>query len=219
MVLSMLSSVGRPSRAARQEEQMAYDRAHGHLERVRRRSAAHRRDLPATTQGDRQPVPAGDAAVGRLPADQPARAADLREVYSGAGFYVILTDRAVDGNACRLGSGALRAIYRGECGTVRRRIQSHLFNSLYNSDYDQRSSRYSSDPKNVGRSFYEPHWPHCLKLDPGGPSGINIDQAPHSNFSWLVLVHRMSGSSQRVRQLAELAFDDAFGHPSASRDA
>lgn len=148
-----------------------------------------------------------------------ARAADLREVYSGAGFYVILTDRAVDGNACRLGSGALRAIYRGECGTVRRRIQSHLFNSLYNSDYDQRSSRYSSDPKNVGRSFYEPHWPHCLKLDPGGPSGINIDQAPHSNFSWLVLVHRMSGSSQRVRQLAELAFDDAFGHPSASRDA
>lgn len=142
----------------------------------------------------------------------------LERVYSGEGFYVILSDRIVDGNACRLTHGKLRAIYRGECGTVRKRIQSHLFNSRYNTDFEERSARYRADPKNQGKSFYEAHWPHCLKLDVGGPSGVNIDQQPHSNYQWLVLVHRMNGSSQRVRQLAEMAFDVAFGHPEGSRD-
>lgn len=142
----------------------------------------------------------------------------LEQVYSGEGFYVILSDRIVDGNTCRLTHVTLRAIYRGECGTVRKRIQSHLFNSRYNTDFEGRSARYRADPKNKGKSFYEAHWPHCLKLDVGGPSGVNIDQQPHSSYHWLVLVHRMNGSSQRVRQLAEMAFDVAFGHPEGSRD-
>jgi hypothetical protein len=34
-----------------------------------------------------------------------------------------------------------------------------------------------------------------------------------------LIAHRMQGSSQRVRQLAEKAFDVAFNHPKASRDS
>lgn len=143
---------------------------------------------------------------------------DLEAIESKEGFYIILSDRPVVGNTCKLTAGQLRAIYRGECSTTRKRIQSHLFNSLYNSDFDRRSSNYRNDPKNAGKSFYEAHWPHCLKLDEGGPSGINVDQAPYSEFKWLVIVHDMQGSSQRVRQLAEKAFDAAFNHPEASRD-
>lgn len=143
---------------------------------------------------------------------------DLKRVHRERGFYVILSDRAVDGNTCSLSRGTLRAIYRGECGEVRKRIQSHLFNAQYNAKYNERSSRYVADPKNNGRSFYEPHWPHCLKLDHGGPSGINIDQPPHSDYKWFVLVHPMDDSSQQLRQIAELAFDDAFGHPAGSRE-
>jgi hypothetical protein len=168
----------------------------------------------------------GELVPGRFPDQCPpinqvslASATDLRKIYSGPGFYVILSDRPVAGNLCSLKHGTLHAIYRGECGTVRKRIQSHLFNAGYNADYEERSSRYIADPKNEGKSFYESHWPHCLKLDLGGPSGVNINQAPHSDYKWFVLVHRMNGSSQRVRQLAELAFDDAFGHPAGSRDA
>lgn len=143
---------------------------------------------------------------------------DLKTIYSKEGFYVILSDRPVDGNSCKLTAGQLRAIYRGECSTTRKRIQSHLFNSNYNADFENRSSSYRSNPKNTGKSFYEAHWPHCLKLDAIGPSGINVDQEPYNNFQWLVIVHRMQGSSQRVRQLAEKAFDVAFNHPEASRD-
>ncbi|MDC7701414.1 hypothetical protein [Vogesella indigofera] len=143
---------------------------------------------------------------------------DLKRVYSGQGFYVILSDRPVDGNRCQLNHGTLRAIYRGECRTVRKRIQSHLFNAQYNANYEERSFRYVADQKKTRSSFYEPHWPHCLKLDLDGPSGVDIDQAPHSDYKWFVLVHRMKDSSQRVRQLAELAFDDVFGHPAGSRD-
>ena len=143
---------------------------------------------------------------------------DLKAIDSKEGFYVILSDRPVVGNTCKLTGGQLRAIYRGECSTTRKRIQSHLFNSQFNEDFDRRSLKYRSDPKNSGRSFYEAHWPHCLKLDAIGPSGINVDKAPYNEFKWLVIVHRMQGSSQRVRQLAEKAFDAAFNHPEASRD-
>ena len=144
--------------------------------------------------------------------------ADLNQVYRGPGFYVILSDRVVDGNLCRMRRGTLRAIYRGECVDVRKRIQSHLFNARYNTNFNERSARYLADSKNDGKHFYEAHWPHCIKLDLGGPSGINIDEAPHHNYQWLVLVHRMESSSRRVRQIAELAFDDAFGHPAGSRE-
>ena len=143
---------------------------------------------------------------------------DLKKIYRGPGFYVIFSDRTVDGNTCRLSQGPLRAIYRGECDKVRKRIESHLFNALYNSNYKGRSDSYVAKPENKGRAFYEAHWPHCIKLDLGGPSGINIDQSPYCDHKWYVLVHRMDESTQQVRKIAELAFDDAFGHPAASRE-
>jgi hypothetical protein len=143
---------------------------------------------------------------------------DLDTIESKEGFYIIFSDRPVVGNTCKLATGQLRAIYRGECSTTRKRIQSHLFNSLYNAKFELRSSQYRNDPKNAGKSFYEAHWPHCLKLDEGSPGGIDVNQAPHNGFKWLVIVHSMRGSSQRVRQLAEKAFDTAFNHPGASRD-
>lgn len=143
---------------------------------------------------------------------------DLEAIESKEGFYIILSDRPISGNTCRLTAGPLRAIYRGECSTARKRIQSHLFNSLYNEDFNRRSSNYRNNPKNAGKSFYEAHWPHCLKLDAGGLGGVNVNERPHSEFKWLVIVHRMRGSSRRVRQLAEKAFDAAFNHPEASRD-
>lgn len=147
-----------------------------------------------------------------------ANAEDLKQVYGRQGFYVILSDRPVDGNTCRLNRGGLRAIYRGECGNVRKRIQSHLFNARYNSEYNERASRYLADPKYGDNHFHEAHWPHCLKLDRGGPSGINIDQAPYCDHKWFVLVHRMDKSLRQVRQIAERAFDDTFGHPAGSRE-
>lgn len=168
----------------------------------------------------------GEVVPGRFSIDHPpvdrvplVKPDDLKQIHSKEGFYIILSDRPVDGNTCSLAHGKFRAIYRGECGTVRKRIQSHLFNSHYNMDFNRRSSSYLADPKYKGKSFYEVHWPHCLKLDAGGLSGIDIDKEPHSNYQWVVLVHQMPGSSQRVRQLAEMAFDIAFGHPAGSRDA
>lgn len=146
------------------------------------------------------------------------KSSDLDNIYHGRGFYIILSNRAVEGNVCSLTDGNLVAIYRGECGNVRRRIQSHLFNSQYNSAFETRSSNYKSKPNNNGKLFYENHWANCLKLEAKGPSGIDVDNAIHIKSEWVVIVHQMPGSSQRVRELAELAFDVAFGHPAASRD-
>lgn len=143
---------------------------------------------------------------------------DLDNIYSGQGFYIILSNRDVNGNDCRLTDGNLVAIYRGESITVRRRIQSHLFNSQYNSAFELRSLNYRNKPEHKGKLYYENHWPNCLKLDANGPSGIDVDHAQHINSDWVVIVHRMKGSSQRVRELAEVAFDAAFGHPACSRE-
>lgn len=145
---------------------------------------------------------------------------DLKGVTSGPGFYIIMTNHPVSGNnACRLtANGGLRAIYRGECGAARKRIQSHLFNTQYSSEYDQRRSTYMNNDKNKGKAFYEPFWPACLKIKEG-VNGINIDTDNEYNRSvWMVIVHDMKGSSQEVREQAELAFDDVFGKPIACRE-
>ncbi|MFS2006516.1 hypothetical protein ACEN9F_23205 [Duganella sp. CT11-25] len=143
---------------------------------------------------------------------------DLKGIFRGEGFYVIFTDRPVANNTCELWAGDLQAVYRGECSTTRKRITSHLFNAKYKEEYAVRKERYESAQKNTGRDFYEPFWAHCIKLDEGSPGGINLEQEPYNNYKWLVAVHRMEDSSQQVRELAELAFDEAFGHPAASRD-
>jgi hypothetical protein len=55
-----------------------------------------------------------------------------------------------------------------------------------------------------------------MKLD--GNDGINIGDARYSQFRWRVLVHKMKKSSKTMREQAELAFDDVFQRPLASRE-
>jgi len=143
---------------------------------------------------------------------------DLDNIIGSAGFYIILTDYHVEGNACRLvANSSLRAIYRGECGTTRKRIQSHLFNTRYKEDYEKRKANYQKSEKGRGKEFYEPPWPACIKIKQG-VNGIDIDSEEYKTSDWLVIVHNMKGSSQEVRQQAEMAFDEVFGKPAACRD-
>jgi hypothetical protein len=142
---------------------------------------------------------------------------DLGAIWATAGFYIIFSSYPVPGNECRLTYSGLRAIYRGECYTVRRRVQSHLFNQKYKDEYEQRERAYTNKSQNLGRDYYEPYWPACLKVQPG-VNGINIDREPYNTYEWKVIVHEMKGSSQEVRQQAELAFDEVFGRPAASRE-
>ena len=142
---------------------------------------------------------------------------DIENIISGAGFYVILTDFNINDNQCCLTKTKyIKAIYRGECSTVKKRIQSHLFNSKYKESYEERKRKYLDKQKNKGKEYYEPFWPACLKLG-NGSNGIDIDKE-YKNNDWYVVVHGMKGSSQEVRVQAELAFDDVFNKPVASRE-
>ncbi|MDN3660361.1 hypothetical protein [Vibrio agarivorans] len=143
-------------------------------------------------------------------------ASALNEVLSGEGFYIIFTDAEIDGNNCLLTTvEGLKAIYRGECRTTKKRLQSHLFNRRYKEDYEHRKRNYLSKPENANKGFYEPFWAACLKVDEN--NGLNLDES-NDNSQWMVIVHNMNGSSQKVRVLAELAFDEVFGKPIASRE-
>lgn len=143
---------------------------------------------------------------------------NINSIYYAQGLYIILSNYNVAGNNCSLQLNNLKAIYRGECSTVKQRVKSHLFHSAYKKEHATNAKNYEADPKNAGKSYYKEFWPHCLKLEANGLSGIDVDQSPYSSYEWVVVVHKMKGSSQQVRQLAELAFDDAFGHPAGSRD-
>ncbi|EJH2591706.1 hypothetical protein NDL33_004506 [Vibrio parahaemolyticus] len=142
---------------------------------------------------------------------------DINKIHATAGFYIIFTDLNIGSNKCALKySDTLTAIYRGECDKVKRRVQSHLFNKKYKSEYQERKSVYLGKAENKGKEFYEQYWPACLKIG-NGESGLNIHEDYHEN-NWYVLVHNMRGSSQEVRVQAELAFDNIFGKPLASRE-
>ncbi len=121
---------------------------------------------------------------------------DIKKILGGAGFYIIVTDLEIPDNECVLTFGEkLRAIYRGECGTVKKRIQSHLFNDDYKAEYEQRKTDYTAKPTNAGKDFYEQFWPACLKIG-DGTNGLNIDK-DYTNNDWYVVVHNMIGSSQQ----------------------
>lgn len=140
--------------------------------------------------------------------------ASLNAIYSSQGFYVICTDHYVPDNNCTFSLGNDQtAIYRGECSSVRRRIESHIFNSTYQKLYEKRKKSKLSE----GGKFSEPYYGACIKVDPA-VSGINIDAAPYSQSKWSVVVLKMPGSSSPVRKQAELAFDALFGKPVASRE-
>lgn len=138
----------------------------------------------------------------------------LKGIYSSSGFYVICTDHDVAGNTCTFSLGNEQtAIYRGECSSVRRRIESHLFNETYRKLYEERKQSKLS----TGGKFSEPYYGACIKVD-RSVSGININALPYSQSKWSVIVLRMQGSSSLVRKQAELAFDELFGKPIASRE-
>lgn len=126
--------------------------------------------------------------------------ASVDSTYSGTGLYVILTDYQMAGNSCSLVVDGLKAIYRGHCFTVKKRLSSHLFNEFYRANLPERGVRYDV----------------CMKLDDN--NGINIDSKPYSDYRWSVLVHKMKGSSKMMREQAELAFDNVFGRPIGSRE-
>lgn len=143
---------------------------------------------------------------------------DLKKISYGEGFYFILTDYKVDNNDCSLTyKDGIKAIYRGECRTVKKRIQSHLFNEKYNIDYQDRKEQYLAKLGNKKKKFHEQHWPACLKIR-ADQNGINIDTKEYCKSNWFIVVHKMKGSSQAVRIQAELAFDEVFSKPVASRE-
>lgn len=138
----------------------------------------------------------------------------LNEIYSSQGFYAICTDHVVPGNSCKFVlDDSLRAIYRGECSSVRRRIESHLFNQQYKDSYESRKNQKLAS----GGKFSEPYYGACIKIDPE-VSGINIDSGEYAQNKWVVLVLKMYTSNSLIRKQAELAFDAAFGKPVASRE-
>lgn len=130
-----------------------------------------------------------------------ASLADVDGMYYGTGLYVILSDYQAEQNKCSLIIDDLKAIYRGHCYTVKKRLKSHLFNEHYRRNLSERGVRYDV----------------CMKLD--DKNGINIDSSPYNNYRWKVVTHKMRGSSKMIREQAELAFDEVFGRPLGSREA
>jgi hypothetical protein len=96
---------------------------------------------------------------------------------------------------------------------VRRRIESHIFNSDYQRLYDIRKNNKLAR----GLKFSESYYGACMKVEPL-VSGINIGEVPYSQSNWFVVVLKMPRSSSAVRKQAELAFDAQFVKPVASRE-
>jgi hypothetical protein len=59
--------------------------------------------------------------------------ADVESTYSGKGVYLILTDYRAAENDCSFVIDGMKAIYRGQCSTVKNRLKSHLLNDHYRS--------------------------------------------------------------------------------------
>ncbi|PFL95349.1 hypothetical protein COJ37_23615 [Bacillus cereus] len=125
---------------------------------------------------------------------------DLNQLFYGAGFYNIVTDCKNSENPCELiYEKAYKVIYRGHCTRIKKRVESHLFNDKYNS--------------NTGRTSYNV----CMKVEPN-VSGINIDLPPYKNFNWFVIQISLPKSNKIIREQAEIAFDQLYKKPLASRD-
>ncbi|MBX2948115.1 MAG: hypothetical protein KF704_02460 [Crocinitomicaceae bacterium] len=127
--------------------------------------------------------------------------ADIDKIYSGIGFYIILTDKSFDDNQCTFNCKNHTAIYRGHSYTTRQRVLSHLLNKIY------RASRKST----------EPDYKVCLKIE-DGVNGININKKPYNKWEWTVVVIKLRGSNKLIREQAEIAFDSVFGKPCKSRE-
>ena len=114
----------------------------------------------------------------------------------GSGFYLILTDYMSDKNACTFKINGLKAIYRGHGIRIRKRVESHLFNSLYNKNQDNTD------------------YTVCMKLN--DDNGINITEDPYSKSKWVIVQHAMTNSSKIMREQTEQAFDEIYEMPVGS---
>ena len=139
----------------------------------------------------------------------------LDEVYSGAGLYIILSTYNSESNKCSLHfNNDNSTIYRGESAYTKKRIGSHLFNKLYNENYNLRES----EAKLKSRSFGEVRYNTCIKIKKN-ENGININEPPYSRYEWFVIIHKMANSNSLIRKQAEKAFDCLFERPFANREA
>jgi hypothetical protein len=126
---------------------------------------------------------------------------DINKIYSGQGFYIILTNECFEENQCIFNYKNHKAIYRGHSHTTRKRILSHLLNKIY---------RATRKPK-------EPNYTVCLKIE-DGVNGININEQPYNKWKWTVIVIKLIGSNKLIREQAEIAFDSVFGRPCKSKE-
>tara|TARA_B100000949_G_C14264057_1_gene444165 strand:- start:1332 stop:1895 length:564 start_codon:yes stop_codon:yes gene_type:complete len=124
---------------------------------------------------------------------------DLKKIYYGTGFYIILTNKIFEKNPCQFDYQNLKAIYRGHSYFTKKRILSHLSNEYYNST----------------RKSNEPNYKVCLKIE-DKINGININQEPYKDWKWTVIVHKMKNSSKLIREQMEIAFDNVFQKPCKS---
>lgn len=138
---------------------------------------------------------------------------DTELIYTMQGVYIILTDYKMHENECTFNRDGLTAIYRGECVSVRKRVQSHIYNRQYNNSYESRKRL----KQVAAEKFSEPFYGACMKINPN-ISGVNIDDPEYKNSKWQVIVIKMSGSTSPIRRQAELAFDQVFNKPLASRE-
>lgn len=133
---------------------------------------------------------------------------NVEKLHSGPGFYVILTDYKYGENDCTLIiNGGFKAIYRGHCSNLRRRVESHLFNKQYNEEYSKRKT----EKKGTSKKFSEVPFNACMKID--AEDGINIDENTYSQYEWLVFQIKMPKSSRLTRELAEHTFDELYKTP------
>ena len=121
---------------------------------------------------------------------------DLEDIPNINGFYIILSDYLTEANKCTLKFDGASAIYRGQAYHVKDRLKSHLFNSLYKADHKS----------------YKTFYKTCMQVVKG-IHGVDVDQKPYSKNNWYVIVHRMPGSSESIKELTELAFDDIHNKP------
>jgi hypothetical protein len=141
---------------------------------------------------------------------------DFDGIPSRSGFYIILTNCPIEANDCSLSYGNLTAVYRGQASKVKKRLTSHLSNRKYNADYELRRENYIKQKKSDAK-FYEKHFGACMKFHPEH-NGINVSDPQYKDYQWAVIVHEMLDTTERVRELAEFAFDSVFGKPIASRE-
>ncbi|HCG8613292.1 hypothetical protein [Vibrio parahaemolyticus] len=121
---------------------------------------------------------------------------DISKLIYGTGLYVIFTDYQSDENRCSLCVDGLKAIYRGHGTRLKKRVESHLYNNVYNENRDRTN------------------YTVCMKLN--DQNGININEEPFRKYRWKVITHSMSGSSKTMREQAEQGFDSVYGRPLGS---